>query len=140
MRFDRRRRWLLIVRADGRLAAVAIDRNSNVVAWSLLESVGRSARSRSTTASRTSWSQLGGQMLLERFDEALTTDHAVTLTSADADHVWSGLRPSRRARGRSSRVPAPPARRMVVGGTVTSPAPAQLGHRRHRLRASRSSR
>ena len=34
------------------------------------------------TASRICWSQLGGRVLLERFDEALTTDHAVTLTSA----------------------------------------------------------
>ena len=41
MRFDRRRRWLLIVRGDGRLATVVIDRNSNVVAWSLLGWLGR---------------------------------------------------------------------------------------------------
>ena len=40
LRFDRRRRWLLIVRADGGLVAVVIDRNSNVVAWSLLECSG----------------------------------------------------------------------------------------------------
>ena len=38
--FERRRRWLLIPRGDGCMAQVTIDRNSNVVAWSLLESSG----------------------------------------------------------------------------------------------------
>ncbi|HEX8375619.1 MAG TPA: hypothetical protein VF606_10615, partial [Geminicoccaceae bacterium] len=41
MTFDGRRRLLLIPRDDGRAAAVTIERNSNVVAWSLLGTAGR---------------------------------------------------------------------------------------------------
>ena len=100
MRFDRRRRWLLIVRADGRLAAVAIDRNSNVVAWSLLESAGAFRSVAIHDGEPHFLVELGGQMLLERFDEALMTDHAVTLTSPTPTASWSGLQPSRGARGR----------------------------------------
>jgi hypothetical protein len=73
MAFDRRRRWLLVVRADGALASVAIDRNSNVVAWSLLSVQGAF---RGLTVHRGEphfLVELDGQILLERFDEGLMT-------------------------------------------------------------------
>jgi len=40
MAFDRARRVFWIVRADGRFCAVTIDRNSNIVAWTLQETSG----------------------------------------------------------------------------------------------------
>ena len=35
--------------------------------------------------------ELGGRVLLERFDDALMTDHAVTLTSPTPTTIWTGL-------------------------------------------------
>jgi hypothetical protein len=81
LRFDRRRRWLLIVRADGRLAAVALDRNSNVVAWSLLETIGQFRSVAIHDREPHFLVELGAQILLERFDDVLATDHALTLSS-----------------------------------------------------------
>ena len=123
MRFDRRRRWVLIVRADGQLATVAIDRNSNVVAWSLLQCSG-SFRSVAMYRGEPHFlCEFGGQVLLERFDEQLMTDHAVTLTSAAPATHWSGLA---HLEGREAVIQgnAPAARATVAMGALSTPAPA----------------
>ncbi len=91
MRFDRRRRWLLIVRGDGQLATVAIDRNSNVVAWSLLGCVGRIRSIAVHDGEPHLLVAVGSRVLLERFDEALTIDHAVSLTRSIPTNIWAGL-------------------------------------------------
>jgi hypothetical protein len=124
LRFDRRRRWLLIVRADGRLAVVAIDRNSNVVAWSLLES-GGAVRSVAIHDGEPHFLvELGGQMLLERFDDTLATDHAVTLASPVPTTLWGGVH---HLEGREVVLQGagPPTRATVVGASVTASLPAQ---------------
>jgi hypothetical protein len=91
MRFDRRRRWLLIARGDGQLATVAIDRNSNVVAWSLLTCIGRFRSIAVHDGEPHLLAELGGRVLLERFDETVMSDHAVTLARATPTSVWTGL-------------------------------------------------
>jgi hypothetical protein len=70
---------------------VTIDRNSNVVAWSLLSVQGAF---RGLTVHRGEphfLVELDGRTLLERFDEALMTDHAVTLVNPVPQAVWTGL-------------------------------------------------
>ncbi|MFL5334286.1 MAG: hypothetical protein ACJ8H8_14115 [Geminicoccaceae bacterium] len=91
IRFDRQRRWVLIVRADGQLATVAVDRNSNVVAWSLLHGSGRFRSVAMHQGEPHFLSELDGRVLLERFDEQMMIDHALTLTSANPATVWTGL-------------------------------------------------
>lgn len=91
MAFDRKRRWLLVLREDGRVAVVAIDRNSNVLAWSLIETVG-SFRSLAVHQGEPHFLiELGGRVLLERFDAAVGTDHTVDLERAQPTTVWAGL-------------------------------------------------
>ena len=89
--FDRRRRWLLIVRADGRTAVVALDRNSNVVAWSLIETTGRMRAVAIHGGEPHFLVELDGRTLLERFDGALATDHSVSLASPTPTTLWQGL-------------------------------------------------
>lgn len=89
--FERRRRWLLIPRGDGCMAQVTIDRNSNVVAWSLLESSGAVLSVCCHRGETYGLLALGGQTLLERFDDQLATDHAVARTQATPTTVWGGL-------------------------------------------------
>jgi hypothetical protein len=122
IRFDRRRRWVLIVRADGRLASVAIDRNSNVVAWSLLHGSGRFRSVAMHQGEPHFLSELDGQVLLERFDERVMTDHAVTLTGANAATLWTGLG---HLEGREVVVQSNglSARSVVAAGSVTTAAP-----------------
>lgn len=91
VRFDRQRQWLLIVRADGQLAAVAIDRNSNVVAWSLLACAGRFVSVALHAGQPHFLVELAGRVLLERFDEILEVDHAIGLSSPAPTTVWAGL-------------------------------------------------
>jgi hypothetical protein len=120
--FDRRRRWLLVARSDGRLAAVTIDRNSNVVAWSLLESSGAVRSIAFHGGEPQLLVELDGQILLERFDEAAMTDHAVTLTSGAPKAVWAGLD---HLEGREVTVrpdDAEPVQATVEGGAILLPA------------------
>jgi hypothetical protein len=123
LRFDRRRRWLLLVRADGTLATVALDRNSNVVAWSLLESTGLFRSVAIHDGQPHFLVDLGGQILLERFEEALTTDHTVTLASPTPTIAWGGLQ---HLEGREVILegPGPAHRAVVAAGAVTALATA----------------
>jgi hypothetical protein len=89
--FDRRRRWLLILRADGRMVTVTLDRNSNVAAWSLQETSGAFRSVVVHGGAPYFLVEQAGQTLLERFDDALTTDHAVTLASSVPVTLWGGL-------------------------------------------------
>ena len=91
MGFAGQRRLLLILRADGKAAAVTIDRNVNVVAWSLLETAGSLAAL--TVHEGELWFLVaaGGGVFLERLDDSLGVDHARTLSSPAATAVWTGL-------------------------------------------------
>ena len=89
--FERRRRWLLIPRGDGRMAQVTIDRNSNVVAWSLQESTGAFVSVCCHRGEAYGLLALDGRMLLERLDDQLALDHALVLDQAEPGTVWGGL-------------------------------------------------
>jgi hypothetical protein len=123
MRFDRLRRWLLIVRGDGQLASVSIDRNSNVVAWSLLHAAG-AFRSVAVHGGEPHFLvNLGGLVAIERFDDGLMTDHAVTLARPEPTSVWNGLD---HLEGQAVIVQhgLSATRATVASGTVTFPEPA----------------
>lgn len=122
--FDRRRRWLLVVRADGALATVSIDRNSNVVAWSLLESSGVVRAATLHAGEPHFLVELGGQVLLERFDETVMSDHTVERQATSARTSWSGLM---HLNGHAVVAVAKDGRIMrgtVSGGTLTLPQEA----------------
>ncbi len=125
LRFDRRRRWLLIARADGRVAVVVLDRNSNVAAWSLLEGSGLVRSIATWRGEPHLLVALGEQTLLERFEDGLATDHAVTLGSAMPQNIWQGLG---HLEGREVvvEVAGTQARTTVAGGAVTTAAPTTL--------------
>ncbi len=88
--FDRTRRLLLIVRADGTVATVTLDRLSNVVAWSLLETVGQV---RAVAAAGELYLAVvrGSRTSLERLDDSHTLDCAVRGSSGTPKTTWSGL-------------------------------------------------
>jgi len=89
--FDPGRRLLCITRADGRIATVTLDRTSNVAAWSLQETVGRLTATASVEGTLYVAAELGGRVLLERFDDTLQLDHVVELISPTPRTVWTGL-------------------------------------------------
>lgn len=90
MAFDRARRLLLIVRADGAVATVTLDRLSNVVAWSLLQTGGQ-VRAVAAAGDLYAVVVRGTRTSLERLDDAHSLDCAVRGNSATAKVTWSGL-------------------------------------------------
>ncbi|MCX8100444.1 MAG: hypothetical protein N3D77_04300 [Geminicoccaceae bacterium] len=89
--FDGQRRLLWIVRRDGRIATVTIDRNANVAAWTLQEFEG-SARAVATLRGKLhlllSWA---GTTVVETLEEGLWLDHASVAESESATTQWSGF-------------------------------------------------
>ena len=91
MAFDPMRRLLMIVRGDGRVATITLDRTSNIVAWTMLEMVGQV---RSITVTATGVYFLVGvadRTILSRFDATTFLDHAISRTSAAPSLSWTGL-------------------------------------------------
>jgi hypothetical protein len=124
MGFDRHCRRLLIVRGDGRLATVTIDRNSNVVAWSLLESSGAFRAVAFHRGEPHFLVELDGRMLLERFEDGLGSDHAVTLASEAPSAVWAGLDHLEGCEAVVQPIGGEPIRATVAAGAVTLPVEA----------------
>jgi hypothetical protein len=91
MGFAGQRRLLLVLRADGKAAAVTIDRNVNVAAWSLLEAAASFAAVAVHEGEFWFLVASGGDVFLERLDDSLCVDHARTLASPAATAVWTGL-------------------------------------------------
>jgi hypothetical protein len=91
MAFDPGRRLLSIVRGDGRMAAVTLDRTSNVTAWSLLETAG-TIRSACAIAGQL-WLavSLDGRTFIERLEDGLDVDHAIDLGAPTPTTTWPGL-------------------------------------------------
>lgn len=89
--FDGRRRLLWIVRADGRSATVAIDRNANIAAWSLQEFAG-AARAVTVLRGRLylilEWAN---RTLVEVLEDGIWVDHARVYTASTPTTTWSGL-------------------------------------------------
>ena len=119
--FDGRRRLLLILRADGRAAAATIDRNSNVVGWTLLEAVGRLRAVAMHQGEPWLLAEIGGQVLLVRLDDAMGVDHGRTLTSGTARTAWSGLAELEGQAVMTVSEEGRVARLTVAGGGITLP-------------------
>ncbi|HMR32065.1 MAG TPA: hypothetical protein PKA13_12725 [Geminicoccaceae bacterium] len=118
--FDQGRRLLLVVRTDGALAAVTLDRNSNVVAWTLLTTDG-SFRAALGMAGQT-WLlvERAGSTFLERLDESVTLDAARSASDDTTPRYgWTGFG---HLEGRTVSVVADGSRiyqRTVAGGQLT---------------------
>ncbi len=91
MLFDRRRRLLLLLRADGRLATATIDRNSNVVAWSLHRFAGDLRAVEEIGGEVFFLVERAGRRFLERWDDSLQMDAVRTMTAPAPTTSWSGL-------------------------------------------------
>ncbi len=89
--FDGMRRILWIVRADGRVATVTIDRNANVAAWSLQEFAGE-ALSIATLRDRllllVRWR---GRTLLETLSDGCWLDHVEEAEASSPTTTWAGF-------------------------------------------------
>lgn len=73
--FDGERRVLWIVRKDGRLATVTIDRNANVAAWTLQEIAGSVLAVAMSKDGLRLLVQWAGRTLVERLDPEIRLDH-----------------------------------------------------------------
>jgi hypothetical protein len=89
--FDAGRRLLLVVRADGAIAAVTIDRNSNVVAWSLLETQGHCRAALAFAGEVWLLVERAGVVRLERLDDKLHLDCALGAHSGTPRTSWFGF-------------------------------------------------
>ena len=91
MAFDGKRRLFLVVRGDGALASVTIDRNNDVDAWSLQVSATR-FRAVAVHAGETHFLvDLNGTVHLARFDDSLQLDLAVARTLPAPGRLVDGL-------------------------------------------------
>jgi hypothetical protein len=115
---------LLIIRSDGSAAAVTIDRNSNVVAWSLLTTDGEFCAALVLARELFVLARRGADTILERLDETLSSDAAVTATS-DVPKVQWDL-PSHLSTGPISVLAdgSVPSSAGSAGGVLTLGAPA----------------
>jgi hypothetical protein len=123
--FDRARRVLLIVNADGTVASLTIDRNSDVVAWSRLETEGRV---RSVAVAREGTMLLverDGIARLERLDEALPVDAGVRLEHTDPVAEVAGLDHLEGAVVKLLADGRPEGDRTVTAGKIALPRPAR---------------
>lgn len=89
--FDGTHRLLWIVRADGRIATVTIDRNANVAAWALQEVNGQAlavATLRDRLLVLVRWR---GQTLVEALTEGCWLDHVQEALADVPSTTWSGF-------------------------------------------------
>ena len=118
--FDQGRRLLLVVRSDGKLAAVTLDRNSNVVAWTLLTTDGLFRAALNLGGQTWFLVERMGSVFVERLDESVTLDAAFTPAPAVTPRFgWTGFG---HLEGRTVTVVADGSRiyeRTVAGGQLT---------------------
>ncbi len=89
--YDHTRRLFHLLNADGTLATVTVYRSEQVTAWSLMETDGLFGSLAVVDSAVYVAIERDGAHLLERFDSALSTDAALTGSSATPKSVWSGL-------------------------------------------------
>ncbi len=89
--FDRARRLFLIAMADGSLASVAIHRNADIVAWSLLETDGQVLSVVSMHGETTLLVERANGVFLEQFDDGLMVDSGIRASRSTPTMVWDGL-------------------------------------------------
>ncbi len=116
--FDRHSRQIVVVRSDGAAALVAIDRNSNVVAWSQMELAGELMACCVQEGFVYFLSRVNGTTMIEEFDPDLGLDHAIQKTASIETQAWLGFSP---LEGMSVTVVGDDDTReqaQVVGGTI----------------------
>jgi hypothetical protein len=89
--FDHRRRLFLIVNEDGSLAAVAIYRNADIAAWSLLETDGRVLSVAVVGDETMLLVDRPGGIQIEQLDDLLMVDAGLRLNQSPQALVWTGL-------------------------------------------------
>lgn len=89
--FDQARRLFFIVMADGSLGAIAIYRNADIAAWSLLETEGRFLSVAVVDGATTFLVERTNGIFLEQLDEGLFVDSGVRLSEPEPTLVWDGL-------------------------------------------------
>lgn len=89
--FDPDRRLVLILREDGQLAAMTLDRSTDTAAWSLLATEGTIASLARAGDVLYALVERDGQILLERFEDGLMVDAARSASQATAKTEWSGF-------------------------------------------------
>ena len=124
MAYDQRARLLHLVMEDGSLATLTLYRAEQVTAWTRQETAGRFRAI--TEVEGTLWCvvERAGGISLERFEDGLMQDAALTGTSVTPKSTWTGLA---HLNGRQVTVLANGAVRpnaIVSGGAVTLTAPA----------------
>lgn len=91
MDFDQRRRLLFLVREDGKFATLTVFRSESVAAWTLHETAGQ-VKSVSVVGDDVYLLVArGGEFSIERIDDELNLDAAMTGTSGTPATTWSGL-------------------------------------------------
>jgi hypothetical protein len=125
--FDQQRRILWIARADGRVCAVTIDRNSNIVAWSLQETDGHiRALAMQASGALVMLVDRAAGLSVERLDDDALVDSQRSFTAAEPSTSWSGLEA---LDGQTFVVIADGntlGERTIAGGQLDLPAPASL--------------
>ncbi|MBL6459168.1 hypothetical protein JMJ55_27990 [Belnapia sp. T6] len=126
MCYDQRRRLLHVAMADGGLATLTLYRAEQVTAWTRQDTAG--AFRALAEIEGTVWAAVerAGTLRLERFDDALGLDAALTGASAAPQDRWSGLAHLEGQRVGVVADGAPREAAMVVGGAVTLDPPAAL--------------
>lgn len=121
--FDGRRRLLVVLRGDGRAAVATIDRNSNVVGWSLIETAGRLMAVAVHGDEPWFVVERDGGEFLARLDDGLGVDHARTFASAAPRAVWTGLGEFEGREVLAVAEDGETTRALVLGGRVALPRP-----------------
>jgi hypothetical protein len=121
--FDPIRRLVLVVKADGSMAAATVDRENGIVAWTRITTNGL-IRAVAHLDGRT-WLLVSreGTVALEYLDDATGVDGAISFSASPARTVWSGLG---RFEGRQVWLVGdgqPVARAVVAGGSAVLPYP-----------------
>ncbi|WP_159717181.1 hypothetical protein [Geminicoccus flavidas] len=124
MAFDPIRRLVLVVRADGSMAAATIDRENGIVAWSRLTTNGL-VRAVTYLDGRT-WLLVSrnGTVSLEYLDDSLGVDGTLTFTATTPRSVWAGLERFNDRQVWLIGDGRPVGRTVVTNGSVTLPQPA----------------
>ncbi|MBY6260410.1 hypothetical protein EI613_00530 [Azospirillum sp. 412522] len=114
--YDQNRRLLFVAMEDGTLGALTAYRAEDVTAWTLLETDG-AVRSVAAVGDEVyTLVERRGVWTVERFDDALNLDAALTAERGEATAVWSGLA---HLEGRTVAV--------VADGVIRNPATVQAG-------------
>jgi hypothetical protein len=125
--FDQQRRILWIARADGRACAVTIDRNSNIVAWSLQETDGHiRALAMQASGALVMLVDRAAGLSVERLDDDALVDSQRSFTAAEPSTSWSGLEALDGQTFVAIADGDTLGERTIAGGHLDLPAPASL--------------